>query len=89
MTLKFKRNLPLLLTLFLFVSVVAIFLGNQPLIPYTVSVEAPTASAQADSLTTTSLSSISLVTETLPIKSFINSGSVLAKGDVLSVQSTK
>jgi hypothetical protein len=87
MSLKFKRNLPLLLALVLFVSVLAVFLGNQPLIPYTVKAEEPTASAQANTPTTASLSNVPLVADALPIKS-IASGA-LYKSSTLSISGAK
>lgn len=84
MSLKFKRNLPLLLALMLFLSVLAVFLGNQPLIPYTVKAEAPTASIQADTLTTASRSNVSLDADALLVKHFANVGGVLYKNSSLS-----
>ncbi|MRR30732.1 hypothetical protein EG834_10510 [bacterium] len=89
MSLKFKRTLPLLLTLVLFLSVLAVFLGNQPLIPYTVKAQEPTTSVQADTLTTDSQSNLSLIADTLPVKSLANRGSVLTKSSTLSIRTTK
>lgn len=84
MSLTLKRNLPILLGLIMFLAMLAIFLGNQPLIPYTVNAEEPTASVQADTLTTASLSNLTLAADTLPTKYLTNSGSLLYKDNAIS-----
>lgn len=62
MSLKFKRNLPILFALTVFVAVLAFFLGDQPVIAYTVRVDAP-AGAQVAALSSDLAASVSLPKE--------------------------
>jgi hypothetical protein len=86
MSLKFKRNLPLLLALVLFLSVLAVLLGNQPVIAYTVNAEAPTTVeatvVSSDTVNDASLLTDFLTKDTLQVKS-------LTKGSTLSIHTTK
>jgi hypothetical protein len=71
MSLKFKRNLPTILLLAAFVTSLALFLGNQPVIAYTVSVDAPSgvqaAALSADTAADSSLPKETAGTQTNPL----------------------
>lgn len=63
MSLKFKRNLPTILLLGAILASLALFLGNQPVIAYTASVDAP-AGIQAAAVSADTAASTSLPKET-------------------------